>query len=118
MEQNGGDHTRSRKEIPTISNCIIILLDESLLTCYHLSQGLRKKKGKKIGVFFRRSSMATLTTPQQRAQLRRPNILITGTPGTGKTSTASHIAVSLWVAVCRLLGRLMVSNVMDDDWMS
>jgi len=26
---------------------------------------------------------------------RRPNILITGTPGTGKTSTAASVAVSI-----------------------
>jgi len=39
--------------------------------------------------------MATLqqTTPLLRAGLKRPNILITGTPGTGKTTTARHIAV-------------------------
>ncbi len=37
------------------------------------------------------------TTPLLRQRLKRPNILITGTPGTGKTITAQHIAVSEWV---------------------
>jgi len=41
--------------------------------------------------------MATLqqTTPLLRAGQKRPNILITGTPGTGKTTTARYIAVRL-----------------------
>lgn len=33
------------------------------------------------------------TNPLLRASLKRPNILITGTPGTGKTTTARYIAV-------------------------
>jgi Cdc6-like AAA superfamily ATPase len=35
----------------------------------------------------------TMTTPQTR---RLPNILVTGTPGTGKTCTATRVAVSGW----------------------
>ena len=42
-----------------------------------------------------------MATPAARAALKRPNVLITGTPGTGKTTTAAAIAVRrclcMWV---------------------
>lgn len=34
-----------------------------------------------------------MATPAARAVLKRPNVLVTGTPGTGKTTTAAAIAV-------------------------
>lgn len=49
---------------------------------------------------------ASMATPAARAALRRPNILVTGTPGTGKTTNAAAIAVR----ACR------VSCFMDGWW--
>ena len=45
-----------------------------------------------------------MATPAARAVLGRPNVLVTGTPGTGKTTTAAAIAVCVWVGFVVWMG--------------
>jgi adenylate kinase len=71
-----------------------------------------EREGREKGILFERRGM---TTEQGRATRTRPNLLVTGTPGTGKTSTCSLLASATGLRHINV-GELVKEKSLHDGW--